>query len=408
MPSIRYTGMPIRLQLVLPALFLSSVRFSVASFFWSSCSLGADCLLQREGKHGSGFVFSRFVFEDSLSSENSKCLNASGHNLVIDLSCSYTTPHSLGHVPVYHRVAQCVLPLAVLAEYAEAQLWKARQPPLVLLPEELAPLYTALFNLSGRSVVTLPKRAARRSMPCFLVSHGAKLMWERAELHKALNDAPARNKLRARVLPALRRRATELHSGGARPDTILIVQRSGGTRSFCNFTDSLLLRLTAALRPAAGEKLRVYYGNESVTDTLALFSSAKLVIAFHGAALVNLLFCGEGTRVVEITFWDGQAKQKPYDTNTYGRHLCAAAPVSCAVVCLQPIAQNGVQSARFDYALRSEKALKRKHVHGVLHATPCVRLDDTAVAAVALAAARVGRDETATDAAALVCIWGGL
>ncbi|MEK6958765.1 MAG: glycosyltransferase family 61 protein [archaeon] len=38
----------------------------------------------------------------------------------------------------------------------------------------------------------------------------------------------------------------------------------------------------------------------SVTEQSELFASAKVVVAFHGAALANLVFCNKGTKVIEF------------------------------------------------------------------------------------------------------------
>jgi capsular polysaccharide biosynthesis protein len=45
---------------------------------------------------------------------------------------------------------------------------------------------------------------------------------------------------------------------------------------------------------------KVTLSGMSVSEQCELFSSAEVVVAPHGAGLTNLLFCREGTRVVEI------------------------------------------------------------------------------------------------------------
>ena len=41
-------------------------------------------------------------------------------------------------------------------------------------------------------------------------------------------------------------------------------------------------------------------GNMSVKDQAAAFAQAELIVAPHGGALTNLLFCRPGTKVVEL------------------------------------------------------------------------------------------------------------
>ena len=373
--------------------------------FWSKCNIESSkgCLRKRDGVRGSGFVFPELLLDaPRQESSNSGCVDARSYGLIIDLSCSYTTPHSRGRVPVYHRVAQCVLPSAPLAEFAEKQLLRSSaHAPLVLVQEQLAPLFSALFMLNHSSVHVLPPRVAGRPAPCFIVQSGSTLLWERRDLQQALSHDSGRAKIRARAVPVLRRRAAALRSAAARapPDTILIVQRTGSVRSFCNFTENLLPRLETALQPSGLERVRVYHGNESIVDTLAMFASAKLVIAFHGAAIVNVFFSPPSANVVEITFWNNQKKSRgPYDTNTYKRFVCSAAGLRCAVVCIAPTAESGVQS-RLAFVRHEQE----KRIHDLLHATPCVRLSDAAVAAVALAAGRGDGDES-NAVAGMVCV----
>lgn len=53
-----------------------------------------------------------------------------------------------------------------------------------------------------------------------------------------------------------------------------------------------------ALLPFGFEK--VYLENLSIADQAALFASAELIVAPHGAGLTNLIFCDPGTKVIEI------------------------------------------------------------------------------------------------------------
>lgn len=60
----------------------------------------------------------------------------------------------------------------------------------------------------------------------------------------------------------------------------------------------------AALRlhfPSA--QLLFYFGNETLAETVRLFASADAVVAFHGAALANTVFCPPGALVVEVSLY---------------------------------------------------------------------------------------------------------
>ncbi|MHC5673711.1 glycosyltransferase family 61 protein [Nostoc sp.] len=55
-------------------------------------------------------------------------------------------------------------------------------------------------------------------------------------------------------------------------------------------------------------------GDFTITEQVAIFSSAKIIISPHGAALTNLVFCNPGTKVLEIF--------SPLYVNTCYRCLC--------------------------------------------------------------------------------------
>jgi capsular polysaccharide biosynthesis protein len=50
----------------------------------------------------------------------------------------------------------------------------------------------------------------------------------------------------------------------------------------------------------------------SLADQIGIFSNAKVIVAPHGAALTNLLWCEQGTRVIELF---GETYQPPYYRN---------------------------------------------------------------------------------------------
>ena len=54
------------------------------------------------------------------------------------------------------------------------------------------------------------------------------------------------------------------------------------------------------LQSTVGNSLAVVLENTSLSEQIALFSTADVVIAQHGAALANVVWCKPGTRVMEI------------------------------------------------------------------------------------------------------------
>ncbi len=108
--------------------------------------------------------------------------------------------------------------------------------------------------------------------------------------------------LRNRV-PVARARNVATHG------SCLYISRAGaGIRRLRN-EDALL----AALEPFGFQVIDP--GSFSLTEQAALFASARLIVAPHGAALTNLLFGSAGLRLVEIFSRDG------LHTSSF-RHLC--------------------------------------------------------------------------------------
>lgn len=66
-------------------------------------------------------------------------------------------------------------------------------------------------------------------------------------------------------------------------------------RSISNFEE-----VHKAVQTTNASSLAVFLEQTSLSEQIALFSLADIVIAQHGAALANIVFCKPGTRVIEI------------------------------------------------------------------------------------------------------------
>lgn len=78
---------------------------------------------------------------------------------------------------------------------------------------------------------------------------------------------------------------------------ILIVKRQGH-RSITNHNE-MVLRIASAQGCDVNEVI-VHTGKETALDQLSMFRSARIVVAPHGAGLVNIIVCREGTTVLEL------------------------------------------------------------------------------------------------------------
>jgi hypothetical protein len=58
-----------------------------------------------------------------------------------------------------------------------------------------------------------------------------------------------------------------------------------------------------------------YYGNETLLETVAKFSNARIVVGFHGAGHANAIFCQNETVVVELSWYQDAKSDKLWRTN---------------------------------------------------------------------------------------------
>jgi capsular polysaccharide biosynthesis protein len=85
----------------------------------------------------------------------------------------------------------------------------------------------------------------------------------------------------------------------ARPHVdILLVHRELGKARSLRQHDTLVARLEQS-----GRHVTVFDAQGSLEHHIALFAAASVVVGPHGAGFSNLVFCKQGTRVVEVG-WD--------------------------------------------------------------------------------------------------------
>ncbi|GMH66475.1 hypothetical protein TL16_g04439 [Triparma laevis f. inornata] len=90
----------------------------------------------------------------------------------------------------------------------------------------------------------------------------------------------------------------ETEAGGeGRQQNLVLVLRSG-SRRFIN-EDAVVARMS---KVAKEQKLQLvkFRGDEGLKATIDIFKEANTVVGVHGGALANIVFCKEGTTVVEL------------------------------------------------------------------------------------------------------------
>ena len=99
--------------------------------------------------------------------------------------------------------------------------------------------------------------------------------------------------------------------------TILFIHRSE-TRVVSN-ADAIVEAINDAVSSTQlhGQlRSTTFYGNETFTDTVLLFQQAVVVVAFHGAGLVNTIYCPSDAVIVELSIAaEPQLDRKPKDND---------------------------------------------------------------------------------------------
>jgi hypothetical protein len=94
----------------------------------------------------------------------------------------------------------------------------------------------------------------------------------------------------------LNNEANQTFALGPPPFHVTIIHRTWQSRRFTNL-DNMILQFSKGLDMST----KVYYGNESFNETVKLFAGSKVVVGYHGAGLVNTLFCPPDAIVLEYT-----------------------------------------------------------------------------------------------------------
>ena len=91
---------------------------------------------------------------------------------------------------------------------------------------------------------------------------------------------------------------------------VLILRRNGSRRFKVDDERALIDTLQRN-----GMLVSIYDGGTSLLDTIALFRSADAVVGWHGAGMANVVFCRNGTKVIEITTYKDLNQTRSWRTD---------------------------------------------------------------------------------------------
>lgn len=218
---------------------------------------------------------------------------------IFDLSCLKEANGGLGNT--WHLVMECLLHMSQLIEFAERSLRSCATDcdVIALIPAAEWKFISVLFSFDARHVAII-------GSDCYNVRLDAVIIGEHGAM---INPKGGANWSKANMLAynitgqILNYRAQEIVRRSAlaslqRPVAVVIYRR-GKSRSICHFFEEFLPRLQLLI---PSYQTVLFYGNESVADTVVLFGRAALVVGYHGAGHANAIFCPESTVVVEYAF----------------------------------------------------------------------------------------------------------
>jgi len=227
--------------------------------------------------------------------ERDTCLDATGAKSIVDLTCLHFWPHA--H---FHRLVDCAMQNLELFEVADAS-----QAALLIVPHAMQPFKDLFLSSSDRSVILNPDKGDSNST-CVCIDADASVRYETRTLGTTAEQSTRAIRFRERTWRAVGLPAV-LPAGHG---TLLFLSRHGA-RELQNEHEVLL----ALTRNVPGLSLAMYYGNETLVQTVTLFAGARVVFGFHGAGHGNAVFCRNDSLVVEITFLKDEKLPSIWRTN---------------------------------------------------------------------------------------------
>jgi hypothetical protein len=201
----------------------------------------------------------------------------------------------------FHRLIDCAVQNLELFEVADAS-----QAALLIVPHAMQPFQDLFLSSSDRMVTLKPDKGDSNST-CVCIDADASVWYETRTLGTTAEQSARAMRFRERTWRAVGLPA-ELPAGHG---TLLFMSRHGA-RELQNEHEVLL----ALTRNVPGLSLAVYYGNETLLQTVTLFAGARVVFGFHGAGHGNAVFCRNATLVVmEVTLMKDEKPPSIWRTN---------------------------------------------------------------------------------------------
>jgi hypothetical protein len=222
------------------------------------------------------------------SARSVRCQDTSSAENIIDFSCSTIFANAF-----FHRLIDCTLPNFDLFELAIAD-----EEATLIVPHFLQP-FVDFFSPTSKKQLQY-----HEAKPCFYISNTTVVAFETRLFGNATAMSSRGERFR---LQAWRLAGTNADRFKV-PNTCLFIQRQR-TRAL---DPSVRLYLKKHLPNFAHE---VYFGNESLVETISKFSRSVVVVGFHGAGAANTVFCPEKAIIIELTLFSSIDARTLWRTN---------------------------------------------------------------------------------------------
>ena len=259
-----------------------------------------------------------------------KCIDLSAYSTVIDFSCIYTFPSE-----VLHHTYDCFV--------GNYELFNAAQnhdnnSTILIVPYEetnqanMMPFVDFFLPKKKRQAAVVTHRymklgADYHDLGCFIVNSKAKVIYTNLEAlwldFYAFDQFPPSHPRIVHMMNTAQRFRKAIQTA---TKTLELQKSTGRTILFIHRSENRILSNSDAIVKAINDavtstqlhgqlRTTTFYGNETFVDTVLLFQQASVVVAFHGAGLVNTLYCSNDAIIVELSIALLTSDQKPKDND---------------------------------------------------------------------------------------------
>ena len=274
-----------------------------------------------------------------------KCVDISKYSTVIDFSCIYIWPSE-----VFHHTYDCFLGNYNL--YNAAQNYDYNSTILIVPYEEtnqanMMPFVDFLLPKKTRQAAVIKHRYTKKpimkthghlfvhaqngyqDLDCFVVNSRAnvlytdlKALWLDFWVVQYYPPSHPRvihmMKTAQHFQKAIQTAIKSLEVQKSTYRTVLFIHRS--KNRIVSNSDAIIQAINDAVSSTQlhGQlRTTIFYGNETFTDTVLLFQQAAVVVAFHGAGLINTIYCPSDAVIVELSITPSKSDPKSNSTEIW-------------------------------------------------------------------------------------------